>query len=152
MKLWSKSATALALLGLLINTTSASANNSHQIAPKSQIKVFSNVQVQKNDSTTSLVKVLSDHPGAATALTAKQKSEIREILAKTKAKAKGNRSFVCTGLSLAGQRASMYRVVRLRAKLVCEYAKSVDPSIKTTVKEKVIKSRKLNGRVEVVSK
>jgi hypothetical protein len=91
--------------------------------------------------------VLSDHPGAATALTPKQKSEIREILAK----GRGNQNFLCTGTTLAGQRESMYRVVLLRAQLVCNYAKSVDPSIKTTVKERVIKARKLNGRVEVVS-
>jgi hypothetical protein len=45
----------------------------------------------------------------------------------------------------------MYRAVRLRAKLVCEYAKSIDPAIKTTVKEKTIKAKKLNGRVEVAS-
>jgi hypothetical protein len=91
--------------------------------------------------------VLSDHPGAATALTSKQKSEIREFLAK----GKGNQNITCTGTTLAGQRESMYRVVLLRAQLVCEFAKSLDPSIKTTVKERVIKARKLNGRVELFS-
>jgi len=130
MKLWSKSATSLALLGLLIHPTSAGANNLHQSA------------------STTLVKVLSDHPGPATALTHKQKTEIRQILAK----GKGNRNFVCTGISLAGQRESMYRVVLLRAQLVCEFAKFIDPSIKTTVKERVTTARNLNGRVEVVSK
>lgn len=129
MKLWAKSATVLALLGLLIHSTSAGANN-----------------LQQNAST-SIVKVLSDHPGPATALTLKQKSEIRQILAK----GKGNRNFVCTGISLSGQRESMYRVVLLRAQLVCEYAKFVDPSIKITVKEKVTTATKLNGRVEVLS-
>lgn len=154
MKLWSKSATALALVALLIHPTSAGANSVLQTVPKLQGEVHTNLQVQKNDSAASIVKVLSDHPGRATALTKKQKSEIRKILAKSKAKTGGqeNRSFTCTGLSLSGQRESMYRVVRLRARLVCDYAKSVDPSIKTTVKEKVIKSSKLNGRVEVVSK
>jgi hypothetical protein len=147
MRLWSKSATALALLGLLIYPTSAGANNLYQNAPKAQSEVLTILQVQGNDSTTSIVKVLSDHPGAATALTPKQKSEIREILAK----GRGNQNFLCTGTTLAGQRESMYRVVLLRAQLVCNYAKSVDPSIKTTVKERVIKARKLNGRVEVVS-
>ena len=147
MRLWSKSATALALLGLLIYPTSAGANNLYQNAPKAQSEVLTILQVQGNDSTTSIVKVLSDHPGAATALTPKQKSEIREILAK----GRGNQNFLCTGTTLSGQRESMYRVVLLRAQLVCNYAKSVDPSIKTTVKERVIKARKLNGRVEVVS-
>jgi hypothetical protein len=148
MKLWSKSATALALVGLLIHPTSAAANHLHQIAPKSQIEALTIIQTQSNDSTKSFVKVLSDHPGRATALTSKQKSEIRVFLAK----AKGNKNFVCTGLSLAEQRESMYRAVRLRAKLVCEYAKSIDPSVKTSLKEKVVTARKLNGRVEVLSK
>ena len=130
MKLWSKSATTLVLSGLLVSPTSAVAINLNQ------------------NASTSLVKVLSDHPGAATALTSKQKSEIRAILAK----GKGNRNFVCTGISLAGQRESMYRVVLLRAQLVCEYAKSINPSLNTTVKEKIITSRKLNGRVEVISR
>jgi hypothetical protein len=130
MKLWLKSATGLALLGLLIHPASASASTLYQ-----------------NPSPT-LVKVLSDHPGAATALTSKQKSEIREILAR----GKGNKNFVCTGISLPGQRESMYRVVLLRAQLVCKYAKSIDRSLKTTVKEKLITARKFNGRVQVVSK
>jgi hypothetical protein len=129
MKLWSKSATALLLVGFLIHPTSAGAS------------------ILQQDSSTRLVEVLSDHPGAATALTSKQKSEIRKFLAK----GKGNQNIICTGTSLAGQRKSMYRVVLLRAQLVCDYAKSIDPSVRTTVKEKVIKARKLNGRVEVIS-
>ena len=129
MKLWSKLVTALVLSGLLIHPTFAGANILYQ------------------ESSTRLVKVLSDHPGAATALTSKQKSEIRKFLAK----GNGNQNIVCTGTSLAGQRKSMYRVVRLRADLVCKYAKSIDPSLKTTVKEKVITTRKLNGRVEILS-
>jgi len=147
MKFWSKSTTALALAGLLIYPTPASASNLHQNSPKANSEVLAIHKVKANDSATSIVKVLSDHPGRATALTAKQKSEIKKILAK----AKGNQNFVCTGLSLAGQRESMYRAVRLRAKLVCEYAKSIDPAIQTVVKEKTTKARKLNGRVEVVS-
>jgi hypothetical protein len=129
MKLFSKSAAVLALLGLLIHPTSAGANIPYQ------------------ESATRLVKVLSDHPGAATTLTFKQKSEIRKFLVKSK----GNQNIVCTGTSLAGQRESMYRVVRLRAELVCKYAKSIDPSLKATVKEKIITARKLNGRVEILS-
>lgn len=147
MKLWLKSATAFALLGLFIYPTSAGASNLHQNSPKGHGEVLTILQAQKNDSTTRFVELLSDHPGRATALTAKQKSQIREILAK----ATGNQNFMCTGMSLVGQRESMYRVVRLRAKLVCDYAKLIDPAIKTTVKEKTTKARKLNGRVEVVS-
>lgn len=147
MSLSTESAAALALLGLLIYPTSASATHLHEYAAAAQSDLHTIFQIQKSDPTISIVKVLSDHPGAATALTPKQKSEIRNILAK----GKGNQTFRCTGLSLAGQRESMYRVVTLRAQLVCKYAKSVDPAIKITVKERVITSRKLNGRVEVVS-
>ncbi len=147
MKLQSKSATALVLFGLLIYPISAGSNNLHPNVSKAQNEAPTVLQIPRNDSTTSIVKVLSDHPGAATALTPKQKSEIREILAK----GDGYQNFRCTGTSLAGQRESMYRVVLLRAELVCKYAKSIDPSISTTVRERVIKSKKLNGRVEVVS-
>jgi len=130
MKAWSKVAIVLALFSVMVHPASAGANVLYQIA------------------STRLVQVLSDHPGPATALTSKQKSEIKAILAK----GKGNQKFICTGLSLAGQRQSMYRVVQLRAQLVCEYAKFIDPSVKTTVKERVTTVEKLNGRVEVVSK
>jgi len=125
-----KSAVALALLGSLNYPCAAGANNFNQSAPKR------------------LVKVLSDHPGAATALTYKQRSEIKAILAE----GGGNQRIICTGLSLAGQRESMYRVVLLRAQLVCDFAKTVEPSVKITVKERVIKAEKLNGRVEIISK
>jgi len=153
MKLWTKTATALAFLGLSTHSTSAAAGNLQQYAQKAHSAALTIHGVPKSDSTARFVKVLSDHPGRATALTLQQKSEIREILANSKAKAKGkgNRNFVCTGVSLPEQRNSMYRAVRLRAQLACEYAKSVDPAIKITVREKLSEERKLNGRVEVVS-
>lgn len=96
----------------------------------------------------SFVRVLSDHPGAATALTARQKVEIQELLAK----ASENQNFICTAASLSGQRESMYRVVRLRAQLVCDYAKSINPALKITLQEKTTAARKFNGRVVVVSR
>lgn len=133
MKLWPKSATTLVLFGLLIYPTSAGANELGEAA--------SDIEGE----TTKVVKLLADHPGAATALTTKQKSQIRKVLAR------GNQNLRCTGLSLAGQRESMYRVVRLRAQLVCDYAKSIDPSITTTVRERIVKKRNRNGRVRVVS-
>jgi hypothetical protein len=96
----------------------------------------------------SVVRVLSDHPGSATALTLKQKSEIKQILTK----ASGNQNFICTAARLTGQRESMYRVVLLRAQLVCDYAKALNPELKTTVQERTTSARKFNGRVVVVSK
>ena len=150
MRLWSKSATAFALSWLLLHPTSAASSSLQQNVAKAHSDAPTVNQPLRRDTTTSLVKVLSDHPGRATALTAKQKAEIRGIMVKSKAK--GNQNFICTGLSLAGQRESMYRVVRLRAKLVCDYAKSVDPSVKITVQDKLTTARKFNGRVLVVSK
>ena len=129
MKVWSKLVTPLVLLALLIHPTSAGAS------------------ILTQESSKRLVKVLSDHPGAATALTSRQKSEIRKFLAK----GKGYQNLVCIGTSLAGQRQSMYRVVRLRAELVCEYAKSIDPNLKTEVREKIVSAKRLNGRVKVRS-
>lgn len=124
----SKSLTALALIGLLIQPNAAFA--------------------QGSNGSKSYVKVLSDHPGAATALTPKQKAEITEIMAKSK----GNKSLICTAASLAGQRASMYPLVRLRAQLVCDYAKSLNPDLKITVQERTTAARQFNGRVVVVSR
>lgn len=124
----SKSLAALALTGLLLHPTAA----------------FS----QGANEPTSWVKVLSDHPGAATALTPRQKAEITEIVTK----AKGNKSFICTAASLAGQRASMYPLVRLRAQLVCDYAKALNPALITTVQERTTAARQFNGRVVVVSR
>lgn len=93
-------------------------------------------------------KLLSDHPGSATQLTVTQKSEIKAFVKK----AKGNKGLVCTGLSLTGQSKSMYRVVRLRANLVCSYAKSLDSSLKTTTSEKTTKAANQNGRVVISSR
>lgn len=93
-------------------------------------------------------KTLSDHPGRATALTAKQKAEIRAVVAKSK----GNKKFICTGIRLEGQPVSMNRVVRLRAKLACDYAKSLDPKLSTFYQTKTTKAASYNGRVLVVSK
>jgi hypothetical protein len=88
-------------------------------------------------------KILSDHPGSATALTATQKSEIRAFLRKTKSQ----KNLTCTGLGLTGQRESMYRVVKLRAKLVCDYAKSLDSALTTTIREKTTGNSNQNGRI-----
>lgn len=148
MRTKAKSVLAIALIGLTLNPMTAAA-----IEPRSHPSII-HIEVQTSRESkdpvkgTSYVKVLSDHPGSATVLTYRQKSEIKEILAK----GKNNKSFICTGASLAGQRESMYRVVLLRAQLVCEYAKSLKPSTQTTVQQKITSVEKFNGRVVVVSK
>lgn len=93
-------------------------------------------------------RTLSDHPGRATALTSKQKQEIKSLLDR----AQGNSKFICTGIRLVGQSESMNRTVRLRAKLACDYAKSLNPKLSTFFQTKTTKARSYNGRVLVVSK
>lgn len=96
----------------------------------------------------SQIKTLSDYPGRATAITAKQKSEIRSVLAKSS----GNSKFICTGIRLEGQSQAMNLVVRKRAKLACDYAKSIRPDLSYWYQTKTTKARSYNGRVLVVSK
>jgi hypothetical protein len=118
----------LLLVGLLVNPTVAGAQDLHQ--------------------SRSHVKVLSDHPGAATALTPRQKSEIEELVSKSS----GSQIFVCTGISLTGQRESMYRVVLRRAELVCDYVKTLKPALSTIVQQSPTPARNFNGRVVVVGR
>jgi hypothetical protein len=136
------------VLWLLLSPTVTNADESSPRSEIFKINTPAVLESQDKDSTRSFVKVLSDHPGSATALTPRQKTEIKEILSK----AKGNQSFICTGASLDGQRESMYRVVLLRAQLVCDYAKAINPALKTIVQEKRTSAGKFNGRVVVVSK
>lgn len=148
MTIQSKFVSAVVLVGLMIYPTAADAQDSNQSRVLVQTEVQKIFKTQDKSSTKSYVRVLSDHPGSATALTPRQKSEIEAILAK----AKNNQHFICTAASLSGQRESMYRVVLLRAQLVCDYAKTINPALKTVVQEKTTSARKFNGRVVVVSK
>ena len=95
-----------------------------------------------------LVKSLTDYPGRARAVTNTQKAEIRAVLAQLD----GNTKFICTGARIEGQPQGMNVVVRLRAKLVCEYAKSLRPDLSYWHQTKVTEHRNFNGRVIVVSK
>lgn len=143
-----KSTLALTALALTLGSTTAGAIEQELSRPKTYIEAHKVSESFTSTKSMSYAQVLSDHPGSATALTSRQKSEIRSILAK----GARNKSFICTGASLAGQRESMYRVVLLRAQLVCEYAKFLNPSIRTTVQAKITAARKFNGRVVVVSR
>lgn len=105
-------------------------------------KSFTNVDSQIN------VRTLTDHPGRATEVTIKQRSEISAFLRRNS----NISSLICTGTSLANQTESMYRAVRLRAKLVCEYALSLNPELSTSIQLKETKSRNHNGRVVIVGK
>lgn len=95
-----------------------------------------------------LVKSLTDYPGRVREVTSTQKAEIRAVLSQLD----GNTKFICTGARLEGQPQRMNVVVRLRAKLVCEYAKSLRPDLSYWYQTKVTQHRNFNGRVIVVSK
>jgi hypothetical protein len=146
MRLRFISASVVAFSGFLISSPALALENLAMTrATKSDSAIR---QSQSENSSKSFVKVLSDHPGSATALTARQKNEIKQIVERYE----GNQNFICTAASLAGQRQSMYPVVLRRAQLVCEYAKSLNPSLTITVQERTTTARQFNGRVVVVSK
>ena len=93
-------------------------------------------------------RTLTAYSRTATALTAKQKAEIRA----TVAKGASNSKFICTGIRLEGQPQALNILVRKRAKLACDYAKSINPKLSTFFQTKTTKARSFNGKVLVVSK
>ena len=95
-----------------------------------------------------IVKSLSDYPGRVREVTETQKAEIRAVLERLD----GNTKFICTGARVADNPYRMNLAVRMRAKLVCEYAKSLRPDLSYWYQTKVTKHQSFNGRVIVVSK
>lgn len=93
-------------------------------------------------------KILTDYPGRMRSVTEKQKAEIKAVLDASPA----NTKFICTGIRLEGQPQGMNLVVRLRAKLVCDYAKSLRPDMSFWYQSKITKATSYNGRVMVSSK
>ena len=130
-----KLATSVALVALLLVTPGHSALANETSAPEA-----ANVPV--------LVKSLTDYPGRTRSVTETQKAEIRAVLEKLDRHTK----FICTGARLAGQSERMNLAVRMRAKLVCEYAKSLRPDLSYWYQTKLTEKRSFNGRVIVVSK
>ena len=95
-----------------------------------------------------IVKSLTDYPGRAREVTETQKAEIRAVLERLD----GNTKFICTGARVADNPYRMNLAVRMRSKLVCEYAKSLRPDLSYWYQTKVTKHQSFNGRVIVVSK
>jgi len=95
-----------------------------------------------------IVKSLTDYPGRVRTVTETQKAEIREALNQLD----GNTKFICTGARLASNPFAMNIAVRMRAKLVCEYAKSLRPDLSYWYQTKITTHNNFNGRVIVVSK
>jgi hypothetical protein len=124
-----------------------SSSTLHSGIEQSQLRLAPN-RDSRSKSAPVVVRSLTDHPGRARAVTEVQKAEIRKVLEELD----GNTKFICTGARLAGQPAGMNQVVRLRAKLVCDYAKSLRPDLSYWYQTKVTQHSKFNGRVIVVSK
>lgn len=93
-------------------------------------------------------RTITDHPGRGTALTNIQKREIKEFLVSSPHLT----SLVCTGTVTRNQTQSMHRATKQRAKLACEYAKSLKPELVTSENFKVSKVRSYNGRVILVGR
>lgn len=93
---------------------------------------------QENSSLT-----ISDHPGPATKLTTKQKTEIRAFLRKNRT----IEALSCTGTILPEQTERMNQIVLTRAQLVCDFAQTLRPSLEVTHQIKTTKKDVMNGRV-----
>lgn len=93
-------------------------------------------------------RTITDHPGRGSALTDIQKREIQEFLKSSPQLT----SLVCTGTVTRNQTQSMHRATKQRAKLACEYAKSLKPELVTSENFKVSKVRSYNGRVILVGR
>jgi hypothetical protein len=145
MKLVTVLATVASVVALI--STPAAAVTSDTAPRETNPRVIAETD-SRAQSAPVVVRSLTDHPGRARAVTETQKAEIRAVLAQLEK----NTKFICTGARLAGQPAGMNQVVRLRAKLVCEYAKSLRPDLSYWYQTKVTEHRNFNGRVIVVSK
>ena len=93
-------------------------------------------------------RTLTAFSRTATALTPKQKAEIRATVSRGAA----NPKFICTGIRLEGQPQALNTLVRKRAKAACDYAKSLNPKLSTFFQTKTTKAASFNGKVLVVSK
>ena len=93
-------------------------------------------------------RTLTAFSRTTTALTTKQKAEIRATVSKGAA----NTKFICTGIRLEGQPQALNTLVRKRAKAACDYAKSLNPKLSTFFQTKTTKAASFNGKVLVVSK
>ena len=94
---------------------------------------------------TSSQKTLTSFAGSSSALSAKQRSEIK-VLVDGSPEAD---AVVCTGLTLKGASRSVITTARNRAKASCDYAKRLNPFLETTVVTRTTSSRTNAGRVTV---
>jgi hypothetical protein len=104
------------------------------------------IKVQLRKAGASQIKTLTSFTSSA--LSSKQKAEIRSVLAKSD----GNTKFICTGIRYFDQPMSDNVTVRKRAKAACDYAKSINPNFSYWYQTKTTQARSYNGKVMIVSK
>lgn len=145
-----KGLTGFAIVALLVTSgATASVAQTREFTIEPQVTESVLLKTLSTDQAAPvIVKSLTDYPGRVREVTQTQKAEIREVLSKLD----GNTKFICTGARLAGQSEGMNLAVRMRAKLVCEYAKSLRPELSYWYQTKLTEKRNFNGRVIVVSK
>ena len=88
-------------------------------------------------------KTLSPFESSSTALTSKQKTQIRDALNSSPNAEK----FICTGIRFESAPMSENIVVRKRAKAACDFAKSLNPELSTFFQNKPTKARSYAGKV-----
>ena len=117
-------------------------------SPAQPIEATSQLVPATTSVATPQFAILTDYPGRQRAVTEQQKAQIRSLLAKSEA----NTKFICTGIRLDSNPQGMNLAIRERAKLVCEYAKSLRPDMSFWYQTTPTKARNYNGRVMVFSR
>ena len=94
---------------------------------------------------TSSQKTLTSFTGSSSALSSKQRSEIK-VLVDGSPEAD---AVVCTGLTLKGASRSVITTARTRAKASCDYAKRLNPFLNTTTLTRTTQINTSGGRVAI---
>ena len=94
---------------------------------------------------TSSQKTLTSFTGSTSALSAKHRSEIK-VLVDGSPEAD---AVVCTGLTLKGASRSVITTARNRAKASCDYAKRLEPALRSTVLTRTTSVRSNAGKVSI---
>lgn len=146
---------AIALTTLLLSGSQVSvADSVHSNLPASGMSAGGNSlnhlppMTSSNKTAKAKFKILTDYPGRVRQVTPQQKAEIKAFLGANQ----GQTKFICTGIRLDGQAQGMNLAVRLRAKLVCEYAKTLQPDLSFWYQTKITKAARYNGHVMVTGR
>lgn len=94
---------------------------------------------------TSSQRILTSFSGSSSALSTKQKSEIKSLVINSP----DSNAAVCNGLTLKGASKTALTAARSRAKAACDYAKRIKPSLRTSVITRTTNVRANAGRVTV---